>query len=113
AAMQLGVTLTSLGIGALGEQALARAFESWLATVLAVLLAYLILTFFHVVIGELVPKGVALGHPEGTALWVAAPVGARFTPFRPFVWVLRRSTDAVLHLLGLEPPSAEREPLSA
>jgi CBS domain containing-hemolysin-like protein len=80
--------------------------------VLAVLLAYLILTYFHVVIGELVPKGVALGHPEGTALWVAAPVRAFFTLFAPFVWVLRRSTDAVLHLLGLEPPSAEREPLS-
>jgi CBS domain containing-hemolysin-like protein len=112
AAMQLGVTLTSLGIGALGEQALARAFESWLATALAVLLAYLILTYFHVVIGELVPKGVALGHPEGTALWVAAPVRAFFTLFAPFVWVLRKSTDAVLHLLGLEPPSAEREPLS-
>jgi CBS domain containing-hemolysin-like protein len=112
AAMQLGVTLTSLGIGALGEQALARAFESWLATVLAVILAYLILTYFHVVIGELVPKGVALGHAEGPALWVAAPVRAFFTLFAPFVWVLRRSTDAVLHLLGLEPPSAEREPLS-
>jgi len=112
AAMQLGVTLTSLGIGALGEQALARAFESWLATVLAVILAYLILTYFHVVIGELVPKGVALGHAEGTALWVSAPVRAFFTVFAPFVWVLRKSTDAVLHLLGLEPPSAEREPLS-
>jgi CBS domain containing-hemolysin-like protein len=112
AAMQLGVTLTSLGIGALGEQALARAFESWLATALAVILAYLILTYFHVVIGELVPKGVALGHAEGTALWVSAPVRAFFTLFAPFVWVLRKSTDAVLHLLGLEPPSAEREPLS-
>ena len=112
AAMQLGVTLTSLGIGALGEQALARAFESWMATVLAVLLAYLILTYFHVVIGELVPKGVALGHAEGTALWVSAPVRAFFTLFAPFVWVLRKSTDGVLHLLGLEPPSAEREPLS-
>src|SRR6266550_1200572 len=112
AAMQLGVTLTSLGIGALGEQALAHAVESGLGTVLAVLHAYLILTFFHVVIGELVPKGVALGHPEGTALWVAAPVRAFFTLFAPFVWVLRRSTDAVLHLLGLESPGAEREPLS-
>ena len=112
AAMQLGVTLTSLGIGALGEQALAHAFESWLATVLAVILAYLILTYFHVVIGELVPKGVALGHAEGTALWVSAPVRAFFTVFAPFVWVLRKSTDAVLHVLGLEPPSAEREPLS-
>src|SRR5438270_9556165 len=112
AAMQLGVTLTSLGIGALGEQALAHAFESWLATALAVILAYLILTYFHVVIGELVPKGVALGHAEGTALWVSALVRASFTVSAPFVWVLRKSTDAVLHVLGLEPPSAEREPLS-
>jgi magnesium and cobalt exporter, CNNM family len=112
AAMQLGVTLTSLGIGALGEQALAHAFDAWMATLLAVLLAYLILTFAHVVVGELVPKGVALGHSEGTALWVSAPVRAFFTVFAPFVWVLRKTTDGVLHLLGLESPGAEREPLS-
>ncbi len=112
AAMQLGVTLTSLGIGALGEQALSKKFEDWMATILAVLLAYLILTFVHVVIGELVPKGVALGHAEGTALWVSGPVRAFFTVFAPFVWVLRRASDLVLHLLGLESPGAEREPLS-
>src|SRR5256884_3013520 len=112
AAMQLGVTLTSLGIGALGEQALSKAFEAWMATILAVLLAYLILTFFHVVIGELVPKGVALGHSEATALWVSAPVRAFFTVFAPLVWVLRKASDLVLHLLGLESPGAEREPLS-
>src|SRR6476659_6664840 len=112
AAMQLGVTLTSLGIGALGEQALSKKFEDWMATLLAVLLAYLILTFVHVVIGELVPKGVALGHAEGTALWVSGPVRAFVTVFAPFVWVLRRASDFVLHLLGLESPGAEREPLS-
>jgi CBS domain containing-hemolysin-like protein len=112
AAMQLGVTLTSLGIGALGEQALSHAFDKWISTILAVLLAYLILTFAHVVIGELVPKGVALGHAEGTALWVSAPVRAFFTVFAPFVWVLRKATDGVLHLLGLEAPGAERDPLS-
>ncbi|MDX6486421.1 MAG: magnesium and cobalt exporter, family [Gaiellaceae bacterium] len=111
-AMQLGVTLTSLGIGALGEQALAHAFKPYMATLLAVLIAYLILTFAHVVIGELVPKGVALGHAEGTALWVSAPVRGFFTLFAPLVWVLRKSTDAVLHVLGLEPPGAERDPLS-
>jgi CBS domain containing-hemolysin-like protein len=112
AAMQLGVTLTSLGIGALGEHALSKAFDTWIATALAVVLAYLILTFFHVVIGELVPKGLALGHAEGTALWVSAPVRAFFTLFAPFVWVLRRATDIVLRVLGLESPGAEREPLS-
>ncbi|HEX6788564.1 MAG TPA: hemolysin family protein [Gaiellaceae bacterium] len=112
AAMQLGVTLTSLGIGALGEHALSKAFDSLMATVIAVLLAYLILTFFHVVLGELVPKGVALGHAEGAALWVSAPVRAFFALFAPFVWILRKATDLVLHLLGLESPGAEREPLS-
>jgi putative hemolysin len=112
AAMQLGVTLTSLGIGALGEHALSKAFDSWMATVLAIVLAYVILTFFHVVIGELVPKGVALGHSEGTALWVSAPVRAFFAVFGPVVWVLRKATELVLAMLGLEAPGAEREPLS-
>jgi magnesium and cobalt exporter, CNNM family len=112
AAMQLGVTLTSLGIGALGERTLTHAFDNYMATVLAVVIAYVILTFFHVVIGELVPKGVALGHAEGTALWVSAPVRAFFAVFGPFVWVLRKATELVLHMLGLESPGAERDPLS-
>ena len=106
-AMQLGVTLTSLGIGALGEHALANAFDPWMATVLAVLLAYLILTFFHVVIGELVPKGVALGHSERTALAVSAPVRAFFAIAHPFIWFLQRSTEVVLNAFGLQPPGAE------
>jgi putative hemolysin len=108
-AMQLGVTLTSLGIGALGEQALADAFGDVMATILAVLLAYLILTFLHVVIGELVPKGIALGHSEGTALAVAAPVRAFFILFRPLIWFLQRATEIVLRGLGLQPPGAEDE----
>src|SRR5690242_19420650 len=92
AAMQLGVTLTSLGIGALGERALADALGNVLATVAAVILAYLILTFLHVVIGELVPKGIALGHSEGTALFVSGPVRGFYTVFKPFIWFLEAST---------------------
>jgi putative hemolysin len=109
AAMQLGVTLTSLAIGALGEQALAHAFDDVVATALAVLLAYLILTFLHVVIGELVPKGIALGHSEGTALFVSAPVRGFFIAMRPLIWFLQRSTEVVLRGLGLQPPGAEDE----
>jgi CBS domain containing-hemolysin-like protein len=112
AAMQLAVTLTSLGIGALGEQALANVFNDVLSTVFAVVLAYLVLTFLHVVLGELVPKGVALGHREGTALAVAVPVRVFFVVFRPFIWILERATELVLRALGLEPPGAENEPLS-
>ena len=112
AAMQLGVTLTSLGIGALGESALRKAFDPWMATIVAILLAYLILSFFHVVLGELVPKGVALSHAEGTALWVSGPVRAFFTVFNPFIWVLRGATNGVLRLLGVDPSREERDALS-
>ena len=111
-AMQLGVTLTSLGIGALGEHALAEVFGNVVATLLAVLIAYLILTFLHVVIGELVPKGIALGHSEGTALFVSAPVRGFFIVFRPLIWFLQRSTEVVLRWLGLQPPGAEDDVLS-
>ena len=109
AAMQLGVTVTSLAIGALGEQVLAHRFDRVMASALAVILALLIITFLHVVFGELVPKGIALGHPERTALWVSAPVRVFFTVAGPLVWLLERATDTVLKLFGQEPPGAERE----
>jgi CBS domain containing-hemolysin-like protein len=109
AAMQLGVTLTSLGIGAVGEPVLAHRFEPVLATALAVLLALFIITFLHVVLGELVPKGLALGHPEATALAVSAPVRGFFAVFGPLIWLLQRSTELVLRVLGQEPPGAEHE----
>jgi magnesium and cobalt exporter, CNNM family len=112
AAMQLGVTLTSLGIGALGEHVLTNEFDAWLATALAIALAYLVLTFFQVVIGELVPKGIALSHSEGTALWVSAPVRAFFLFAQPFIWVLQTCTEFVLRGFGVDPPSAERDVLS-
>ena len=92
AAMQLGVTLTSLAIGALGEHVLAREFDAWLATIVAVLLAFLIITFMHVVVGELVPKGLALGYSERIALVVSAP-GSR---------LLRRLQAADLGAAALE-----------
>jgi putative hemolysin len=112
AAMQLGVTLTSLGIGALGERVLADALGNVMATIAAVLLAYVVLTFLHVVIGELVPKGIALGHSEGTALFVSGPVRGFFIVLRPFIWFLQKSTEIVLRWLGLQPPGAEDDVLS-
>src|SRR6187401_2656171 len=66
AAMQLGVTLTSLAIGALGERVLSEFIDQWLATVLAVLLAFLVITFLHVVVGELVPRGSRSATPSAS-----------------------------------------------
>jgi putative hemolysin len=107
AAMQLGVTLTSLAIGALGEPVLANLFDPVMATVLAIVFAFLIITFLHVVIGELVPKGVALRYSERVALAVSAPVRGFFVVFGPLIWILQRSTELILRGLGLEPPGAE------
>jgi putative hemolysin len=107
AAMQLGVTVTSLAIGALGERTLTHLFDPVMATALAVVLALLLLTFFHVVIGELVPKGVSLGYSEQTALLVARPVRAFFFVFKPLIWFLQSSSDFTLRALGLVPPGAE------
>src|SRR5919201_465959 len=103
AAMQLGVTATSLGIGALGEPALARVFDP----VLAFVFAFLIITFLHVVVGELVPKGVALRHSETVALAVSAPVRGFFILFRPLIAFLQWATEISLRSLGLEPPGPD------
>jgi putative hemolysin len=107
AAMQLGVTGTSLAIGALGEPVLARAFDPIMASVISFILAFLIITFLHVVIGELVPKGAALGHAERVALAVAVPVRTFFLVFHPLIWVLQRSSEVVLRALKLEPPGGD------
>jgi magnesium and cobalt exporter, CNNM family len=107
AAMQLGVTLTSLAIGALGERVLSEFFDQWLATVLAVLLAFLIITFLHVVVGELVPKGIALSYSERVALAVSAPVRLFFFVFKPLIWVLQRSSELAQRAIGIDPSFSE------
>ena len=106
-AMQLGVTLTSLGIGALGEPVLAHVFDPVVATFIAVVLALFIITFLHVVIGELVPKAIALKYSERAALAVSTPVRIFFVALKPVIWLLRRSTATVLRWFGMEEPGAE------
>jgi CBS domain containing-hemolysin-like protein len=109
AAMQLGVTGASLAIGALGEQVLARVFDPLFASVIAFALAFLIITFLHVVVGELVPKGIALGYSDRVALAVSTPVRGFFVAFKPLIWVLQRSSEVALRALGLTPPGGELE----
>jgi len=109
AAMQLGVTLTSLAIGAIGEQVLSELFGVWLGTFFAVVLAFLIITFMHVVVGELVPKGLALSYSERIALGVSVPVRAFFFVFAPLIWVLQRSSEAAQRAIGVDPGKTEGE----
>jgi putative hemolysin len=112
AAMQLGVTATSLAIGAIGEPVLAKVFDPILASVVALALAFLLITFLHVVVGELMPKGIALRHSERVALAVSAPVRGFFVVLNPLIWVLQRSTEVGLRVLGQEPPGGEDPALS-
>jgi putative hemolysin len=103
AAMQLGVTLTSLAIGAIGESVLSDLFGIYLGTVVAVVLAFFVITFMHVVVGELVPKGLALSYSERIALGVSVPVRAFFFIAAPLIWVLQRSSEAGQRLIGIDP----------
>ena len=109
AAMQLGVTLTSLAIGAIGEAVLSDLFGIYLGTFVAVVLAFLVITFMHVVVGELVPKGLALSYSERIALGVSVPVRAFFFVAAPLIWVLQRSSEGAQRLIGIDPDYTDGE----
>jgi magnesium and cobalt exporter, CNNM family len=108
AAMQLGVTITSLGIGAVGEPVFARVFDPIPAAIVSYGLAFLLITYLHVVIGELIPKGISLEHSETVALAVSTPVRWFFVVFKPLIWVLETSSNRALRALGLKSPGEDR-----
>jgi CBS domain containing-hemolysin-like protein len=116
---QLGITLASLGLGWIGEPAVATTIEhlfGWLPppfdTIathgVASTLAFAAITFLHIVLGELAPKAIALLHPESTSRWVAPPLILFTMATNPFIWVLNGTANAMLRLLGARSPS-ERE----
>jgi magnesium and cobalt exporter, CNNM family len=106
-ASQLGVTLASLGLGALAESALGGYFARELADLpwfievslrvgIGAGIALAIVTFFHVVFGELAPRGVALAHPEQVARWLTPPLLGFAWIASPFTNFLNRSSEVVL-----------------
>jgi putative hemolysin len=116
AATQLGITLASLALGWAGEPALAHLFRplfdflpaTWQGAVahsLASVLAFLLITFMHVVFGELIPKTIALQKPDGIALWVAAPLNVFANVGWPVIRAMNGTGNAVLRALGFQPAS--------
>jgi CBS domain containing-hemolysin-like protein len=116
AATQLGITLASLGLGWIGEPALSHLIEPvielfpvelrpGLSHSLSAGLAFAIITFLHVVVGELAPKSIALQNPEGTSLVVARPTLWSERLFKPFIWALNGTGNALLRLVGVHPAS--------
>jgi putative hemolysin len=101
--VQVGITVCGIALGAVGEPLVSRYFDSWLSYPIAFALAFLILTYLNVVLGELVPKAVALQKAEPLAVALALPLDVLARIAHPLVWLLQRSADAVARLFGVSP----------
>jgi CBS domain containing-hemolysin-like protein len=107
--VQLGITVTSLTLGWVGEPLLARMVEGSIGRIphaalyshgIAIVVAFALITFLHVILGELVPKSLALQRAEQVALAVAGPMDVFLTVSRPFLFVMSRAAGVVLRIFG-------------
>lgn len=109
-ATQLGITLASLGLGWVGESVIARLLKPILSSfqlsesvlhIISSIIAFFVITFLHIVLGEMAPKSLAIRKAESTTLLVARPMQIFFYIFRPAIWLLNYSANAILKLLGV------------
>jgi CBS domain containing-hemolysin-like protein len=123
-ASQFGITLASIGIGALAEEALSHMFAQALQGVpflirfgvgatVGTVCALAVVTYGHVVFGELAPRSAALNHPEEVARWLVPPLMLFAWLTKPVTWLLNRSADGVLRIVGLPPATSEENVHSA
>lgn len=119
-ACQLGITITALGLGWLGEPTVEKilhpVFEKLqinqsLSLLLSVGIAFIVITFLHVVVGELAPKTIAIQKAEKVALYCSPPLIWFYRLMYPFIWSLNGSARLIIKLLGLQ-PAKEQESLS-
>src|SRR5256886_1125071 len=117
-ATQLGVTLASLALGYFGEQFLAEMLQPFFAlagvyshaivSTVSIALAFVGITFLHIVFGELAPKYIAIGNPVPVALAIARPLGGFYLLFRPVIWLLHKSSNLLLRrMLRIQPVPAK------
>src|SRR6195256_2649247 len=113
-ATQLGITLASLALGWLGEEFLAHLIEPFFAlaniqshvlvTSVSVTLAFIGITFMHIVFGELAPKYTAIANPLAVSLRLVRPLGAFYFLFKPAIWLLHKSSNLLLRgMLRMKP----------
>ncbi len=112
-ASQLGVTLASLGLGWVAESTVGDMFanlfsnlpfaiEASVRLTIGATIALIVVTYLHVVFGELTPKAAALNHPEALARWLAPPLLLFALITKPFTYFLNKSSQVILHALGQE-----------
>jgi CBS domain containing-hemolysin-like protein len=111
-ACQLGITLASLALGWVGEPAIARylapilgSLPASVAHTISFVIAFGIITFLHIVIGELAPKSMAIQKAESTSLWVSAPLMFFYRISYPAIWLLNGTANFFLRKVGIEPAS--------
>ncbi|MFD1178416.1 hemolysin family protein [Paenibacillus puldeungensis] len=115
-ATQLGITLASLGLGWVGEPAVSELLieplmhqlgvsDSRLISTISVVVGFSIITFLHIVVGELAPKSLAIQKTEEASLWLSAPLLMFYKVFKPVIWLLNTAANGALHLIGIEPAS--------
>ncbi len=118
AATQLGITLASIGLGFVGEPAVAELIkpladylpEGWRGAAtdsIAGLLAFLLITYMHVVFGELIPKTLALETADKTSLWLSGPLNVFARLSRPLIMTINGTANFILRLLGYHAASGE------
>ncbi|NKQ09045.1 hemolysin family protein [Pseudomonas sp. SST3] len=118
-ACQLGITLASLGLGWVGEPAFAHLLEPLLAAVgvqsqavvhgIAFFTAFFIISYLHIVVGELAPKSWAIRKPELLSLWTAAPLYLFYWAMYPAIYLLNASANAILRVAGQGEPGGHHE----
>ena len=108
-ATQLGITMTSLALGWLGEPYVARLIQPFFAlagitssafvATVSVALGFAAITFFHIIMGELAPKYLSIRNPVGMALRIARPLELFYVVFNPVIWCLNKSANVILKRL--------------
>ncbi len=112
-ATQLGITLASLGLGWIGEPVIGHRIEPLLAHLgitdpgavksISFAVAFALITFGHIVLGELAPKSLAIQRPKAVSLNTAGPLIWFYRLFFPFIWLLNGAANRILRFAGLEP----------
>ncbi|MEI9864035.1 MAG: CNNM domain-containing protein [Limisphaerales bacterium] len=112
-ATQLGITLASLGLGWIGEPVFVSLLSPLLTLAqiespevrhwISIVVGFSVITFLHIVAGELAPKSLAIRKPLAVSLWVALPLDWFYKISFPFIWVLNHTANWILRQFGIEP----------
>ncbi|MBZ0201380.1 MAG: hemolysin family protein, partial [Ignavibacteria bacterium] len=118
-ASQVGITMTSLGLGWVGEPVTARLLSPLFVLLgltnpqtihtLSIIIGFIFLTFLHISLGEQAPKMLAIKSPKSVSLIVAIPLNLFYITFKPIVWLLNHAANFILRMLGIQQvPDSER-----